>query len=512
MNTKKKSSKPLCSRQHNDGNDQLEPPNITLSEFRRLGHLAVEFAAQHLESARVDPVFNPLSEEERLGLLEQKLPECSCDPEEILNDVVERVMTHPMGNGHPRWFGWVNSPPAPVGVIAELLAAVVNPSCAGGDHAAIYLEHCVIRWLMELTAYPTEKSMGILVSGGSMASLTGLAAARHWAAVSDGWDVRSDGLQASHPSMMLYVSEESHSCIHKAAELLGLGRSAVHFIPCDDRFKLDLSLLRSAVASDKEAGRRPFCVVANAGTVNTGAIDPLEELADYCEKQNLWLHVDGAYGAVGVLDPALSSHYAGLERAHSLALDPHKWFSVPIECGCVFVQDGQLLRDAFSLVPSYIRTEQDRGFGGLPWFSEYGFQQTRGFRALKLWMMLKHAGRSGLESVVVRHNELARKLAETIQAESDFELLAPVELSIVCFRYVPSGRRYEEHRLDTLNKVIMERVQRDGRVFVTNATLRGHFALRACVLHYATTKHDISTLVETVREVGTQVAIEMDVQ
>ena len=344
-----------------------------------------------------------------------------------------------MGNGHPRFFGWVNSPPAPVGIVADFLAAALDPSCAGGDHAAIYVERAAVRWLMELVGFPVEGSMGLLVSGGSTASLTCLAAARHRAAAADGWDVRARGLRGAPAPLVLYLSEEGHSCMRKAAEVLGLGRDAVRTVPVDGDLRMDVGALRAAIARDRAAGRRPFCVAASAGTVNTGAIDPLDEVATLCQAEGLWFHVDGAYGAIGVADPALAARYAGLGRADSLALDPHKWLSVPVECGCALVRDGRLLRDTWSLVPPYLRTEEGKGFGGLPWYSEYGFQQTRGFRALKLWMILQHLGRTGVAALVRRHVALARRLAAAVDAAPDLERVAPVELSVVCFRYAPPG-------------------------------------------------------------------------
>jgi glutamate/tyrosine decarboxylase-like PLP-dependent enzyme len=355
---------------------------------------------------------------------------------------------------------------------------------------------------MDLIGFPTEGSKGLLVSGGSMASLTCLATARQWAGEADGWDVRAEGLQNDRPKLVLYMLSEGHSCIRKAAELLGLGSSAVRTIPADRDFRFDVAALRETIAADRAAGRRPFCIVASAGTVNTGAIDPLGALADLCQSERLWLHVDGAYGVVGVLDPSVASRYAGLERADSIALDPHKWLNVPVECGCALVRRGSLLRDTFSLVPPYLRTEDGRGFGGLPWFSEYGFQQSRGFRALKLWMTMRQAGRAGLAAHVARHNALARNLAALIDAAPDLERLAPVELSIVCFRYVPPGLEGDDARLSDLNKRIMEELQAGGEAFVSGTVLNGAFALRACILHYATTDSDLVALIAAVQRTG----------
>jgi glutamate/tyrosine decarboxylase-like PLP-dependent enzyme len=273
-------------------------------------------------------------------------------------------------------------------------------------------------------------------------------------------------------------------------------------LPADDAFQMDVTALRAAIAADRAAGMRPFCIVASTGTVSTGAIDPLEEIADLCVEEELWLHIDGAIGAIARLDPEKAPRFAGLERADSAALDPHKWLSVPVECGCILVRDGALLRDTFSLVPPYVRTEEGKGFGGLPWFAEYGFQQTRGFRALKLWMTLLHAGRDGLTEMIARHNALARYLAARIDEAPDFERMAPVELAIVCFRYRPSGAELDEDQLDALNKAIMETVQAEGEVFLTQASLRGRFMLRASILHHGTTQGDVDALLDVVQRTG----------
>lgn len=478
----------------------MPSPGLEPETFRRLGHAAVDLAADHLAGVRERPVFRPVPPEVRRALADGPLPEEGRDPEALLRAVAELVLPYPMGNGHPRFFGWVNSPPAPMGILGDLLAAALDPSCAGGDQAAVYVERCAVRWLMEMVGFPTAGSMGLLTSGGSAASLTCLAAARHRAAAAAGWDVRAAGLQGGRPPLILYISDEGHSCLRKAAELLGLGSAHIRVVPTDAAFRMDPAALRAALAADRAAGLRPFCVAASAGTVNTGAVDPLEALADLCAEQGLWLHVDGAYGAFGALDPELAPRYAALARAHSVALDPHKWLSIPVECGCALLADGALLRDAFSLVPPYLRTEEGRGFGGWPWFSEYGFQQTRGFRALKLWLTLQQTGRAGYAELVVRHRRLARGLAERVRVSEDLELLAPVELSIVCFRCVPPALRGDEARLDVLNRRVAEAVQSGGAAFLTSTSLRGRQALRACILHHGTGEADVDALLRAVRE------------
>ena len=477
-------------------------PALEAGAIEALGARVVALVAEHLGGMRAGRVFTPMAPETRRALMEQALPDKGLAPEAILERITREILPFPMGNGHPRFFGWVNSPPVPLAALTEMLAAAFNPSCAGGDHAAIYLEHGVVRWLIELTGFPREGSSGLLVSGGSMASLTALAAARHAAAQADGWEIRKEGLQGARPQFVLYASSESHSCIRKSVELLGLGSDSIRTVPVDASYRMDVAALGAAIEGDKAAGLRPFAVAASAGTVNTGAIDPLDAIADVCEQHRLWFHIDGAYGAVGRLDPEIAPLYAGLARADSVALDPHKWLSVPVECGAALVRDGALLRESFSLVPPYLRTEPDKGFGGLPWFSEYGFQQTRGFRALKLWVTLLALGADGIAALVQRHRALAKRLAARIDAADDLELLAPVTLSVVCFRYLPTGWRNGEGLLDALNKATVEAIQEEGEAFVTYTTLGGGLAIRASVLHYGTTEDDVDFLVDLVRRTG----------
>ena len=478
----------------------LSPLSLDADTFYHLGLLAVELATDYLEGIPDKPVFRPMTPSERQLLLYQPLPKYERSPEALFDFFEQHILPHAMGNQHPRFAAWVNPAGAPIGMLAEFLAAVMNPSAAGGDHAAIYLEHCVVRWLMELIDFPVEGSAGLLVGGGSVASLYCLAVARHWAAARSGWDMREEGLQGQRPRLVLYLSEEGHSCLRKAAHLLGLGEPRL--IRVDASFKMNLSALRKAVERDRAEGLLPFCVVASAGTVNTGAVDPLDDLADFCREQGLWLHVDGAYGAFGILDPQVSPLFSGLERADSVALDPHKWLATPIECSCAIVRRGELLRETFSLVPPYLRTEPEKGFGGLPWFAEYGFQQTRRFNALKLLWVIQQAGHTGLVTHVARHNTLARYMVSLIDAAPDLERMAPVELSIVCFRYVPDSLREDEEQLDALNKRIMEEVQAGGKAFVNGTILRGRFVLRSCALHYALTEADVEDIIQEVQQVG----------
>jgi glutamate/tyrosine decarboxylase-like PLP-dependent enzyme len=417
----------------------------------------------------------------------------------LLDEFASKVAAYPFGNGHPRFFGWVNSPPAIIGVFAEALAAALNPSCAGGNHAAIYVEHQVLTWFKRLIGFPEEGSMGLLVSGGSMASLTGLAVARHVKLPG----VRKEGMQSLPRRAVAYLSVEGHTCIRKALELLGFGGENIRAIPVDQSLKMQVPQLEEAIRRDLEGGNCPVVVAASAGTASTGTIDPLHAIRDVCHRHGVWFHVDAAYGGPAVLTARYKKELSALRDADSLALDPHKWMYVPVEAGLALVRDGAAMRDAFSLVPPYIRTDgNSAGVLGLPWFSEYGFQQTRGFRALKVWMALKFCGMDGYTASIERDLSLADRLAEGVRQSGDLQLVTEPSLSIVCFRFAPQSLRHDEEKLNQLNKRLLEAVQLGGNAFLSSTTIRGAFCLRACVINHRSTETDIDFLVAHVKETG----------
>lgn len=461
--------------------------NWDAAEIRRVGYLVVDLIAQHLTEIDQKPPFTPFPREQAERAMRSTPPLAPASADAILAEFRDTVEPYPFGNGHPRFWGWVNSPPAVMGVFADALAAAMNPSCAGGNHAAIYVEREVIAWLREMLGFPPE-AVGLLVSGGSMATLTALAVARH---VKAGVDVRRDGLRHTPAPFAFYMTEHGHSCARKAIELLGFGSAAIRTIAVDDKYRMDVDDLNRAIARDTAAGVRPIAVIATLGTTNTGAIDDLAAIADLCARHDVWFHVDAAYGGPAVLLEEFASVRGGLARADSAALDPHKWMFVPVEAGFVVVKDADAMRSAFSLVPPYIRTDgSPTGVYGLPWFSEYGFQQTRGFRALKVWMTLKHVGLEGLRHVVADNIACARKLADRLARADDFELVA-TGLSVVCFRYRAN---------DDVNKRILERLQLGGDVFLTSTELNGRFVLRACIVNYRTTRADIDRALEAMRQ------------
>jgi glutamate/tyrosine decarboxylase-like PLP-dependent enzyme len=464
-------------------------------DIRRVGRAVVDLIADHLDGMGDRPVFRPVPDALAQRFLDAPLANEPQSPDDLLAEFRDTIEPFPFGNGHPRFWGWVNSPPAVMGVFADALAAAMNPSCAGGNHAAVYVERQVVNWFKSIVGFPQE-SMGLLVSGGSMATLTALNVARH---VHSGVDVRAVGLRGAPAPFAFYVSPETHACVRKAIELLGFGSHTIRTIATDGDYRMDPGQLDAALAVDLENGVRPIAVVATAGTTNTGAIDDLEAIADVCARRGVWLHVDGAYGGPAVLTAEYRERLKAMARADSVAIDPHKWLFVPVEAGLVLVRSADDQRAAFSLVPPYLRSAT--GVGGLPWFSEYGFQQTRGFRALKVWMTMKHAGLIGVTSAIEDSLALARYLADRIRADDAFELMATPSLSVVCFRMTLVMATDAE--IDGFNRSVLERLQLGGEAFLTGTELRGRFVLRACIVNYRSRREDIDRLIAALKSCAT---------
>jgi glutamate/tyrosine decarboxylase-like PLP-dependent enzyme len=404
-------------------------------------------------------------------------------------------------NGHPRFFGYVASPATAIGAYADLIASALNANitCWRSGPAGTEIEQLVVKWLGSLIRYD-DNAKGLLTSGGSMANMIAmLIASRH----KGGVEAARKGLWNAGPPMTIYASTEVHMSIPKAADILGFGRDQVRVVACDERQRMRVDELRTQINTDRSNGLRPFCVVASAGTTNTGAVDPLVEIADVAREFDLWYHVDGAYGAPGVLDQRKAQLFAGIERADSVSLDPHKWLFVPVDAGCLLFRDPVAAATAFSTEDAdYIKVHgltEDAAFA----YWDYGVELSRRFRALKVWLTLGYYGARRIAEVVSENNSLAAYLGELVSQADDFELLAPAELSICCFRYVPP-RGANESELDQLNERIMAAVQKSGRAYLSNATVNGKFALRACVTNFRTTKADIEQTLTVVRDVANQ--------
>ena len=468
------------------------------SSLRALGHQMVDEMLSYLESVRERPAWQPLPAEVKASFM-APLPLEPQGAESAYQDFKQNVLPFPLGNIHPRHWAWVNGSGTPGGMLADMLASGMNSNVHGADHAAIYVEQQVLSWLKQALGYPAEAS-GLLVGGASMANFVGLAVARNTKA---GWDVKRAGLANSHP-LVVYCSAETHNSVQKAVEALGLGSDALRYIETDKNFRIKMSALRAAVAADRKAGRVPICVVGNAGTVNTGAIDDLTALADFCGSENLWFHVDGAFGAIAAISPVLRPSLRGMERADSLAFDLHKWMYMPYDVGCALVRSATSHRDTFSVPAAYL-DHHGRGLAGGPmWFKEYGLELSRSSRALKAWFSLKEHGLRKFQTLVEQNVAQARYLAEMVEAERQLELLAPVALNIVCFRF--RGGIDDENRLTALNKEILLRLQESGAAAPSSTTLGGRFAIRVANVNHRSRREDFEFLIREVIRLGEEIA------
>jgi aromatic-L-amino-acid decarboxylase len=467
--------------------------------MRELGHRMIDDMLDYLESVRERPVWQHVPDQVKAHF-SSPVPQKPQQPKEVYEEFVEKVLPYPMGNIHPRFWGWILGTGTAMGAFAELLAASMNTNTGGGDnHIANHVEKQVIEWIKEMLRYPQSAS-GVLTSGCSAANIIGLTVARNAKA---GFDLRRKGLQSAPRKMVLYASQEVHSSIQKAVELLGLGSEALRRLPVNDYFQIDLQILKTSIAEDRENGYLPFCVVGAAGTTNTGGIDDLVALADLCQQENLWLHVDGAFGAWAALAPRARSKVVGMERADSLALDLHKWMSMPYEIGCVLVRHEEQHRKAFSVMPEYLaHGEGGRGLSGgdLPWFSDYSFQLSRGFRALKAWMSLKEHGSGKYARIIQQNLDQALYLGELVDASPELELSAPVTLNVVCFRYVAPGMGGEA--LDEVNKRIIIELQEQGVAVLSGTVIKGKYVLRAANSNHRSRREDFDFLVREVRRIG----------
>jgi len=482
--------------------------DLSRAELDELSSQITQLVADYYFEIRTLPVFPEThggKTNQQLGTLLPVEGEAVAD---LLSDC-RTILNGSRHNGHPRFFGYVASPSTAPGAFADLIASAVNVNVTSwrSGPAATEIERTVIDWLGKMIGYSSDDHVahGLLTSGGSMANFTALLIAHR--AKSEP-QVSQAGLWNSQP-MTIYASSEIHMSIPKAADLLGLGRQNVRLVECDSRFRMNVAQLRSRIVNDLENGLKPFCVVASSGTVNTGAVDPLAEIADVAREFGLWFHVDGAYGALAALDQSKRPLFAGLERADSVSLDPHKWLYVPLDSGCLLFRDEARARAAFSFDEAdYIKVHEhneDEAFA----FWNYGPELSRRFRALKIWLTLRYYGTRRIAAAISEDNALANYMGQRVDEADDFQLLAATELSICCFRYVPpalvtklktnSFDDADNYELDQLNNSIMLAVQRGGGAYVSNATLRGCFALRACITNFRTTRADIDQTLDIIR-------------
>ncbi len=474
--------------------EHLDPQDW--DSMRQLGHQIMDDVMDYLQNVSSRPVWQPVPELVK-EKLKSSIPLEPTPPEEVYAEFLENIFPYPLGNIHPRFWGWVMGTGTPFGVLAELLAATMNPNLAGGDHVANYVEEQVINWCKEMMGFPSAAS-GVLVSGASVANLIGLTVARNHKA---GYNLRLEGLQAADRPMVLYASREVHSCVKKAVELLGLGTQALRLIPVNRDYEMDLQALKDAIAADRLSKNLPFAVVGTAGTVNTGAIDPLREIAAICDQEDLWFHIDGAFGSLLAITPNYQSLVAGIELADSLALDLHKWLYMPFQAGCALVANEQAHRMAFAERPDYLaRAERGAAASGTRWFSDYGIQLTREFQGLKVWMSFKEHGIKKYGRMVEQNIEQAQYLVRLVESSKKLELLAPAPTNIVCFRYRADGM--DEEALNELNQELLIRIHESGIAVPSYTTLHGKYAIRVANTNQRTTRQDFDLLIKTTIKLG----------
>jgi aromatic-L-amino-acid decarboxylase len=465
----------------------LEP---SADEIRDWGNLVTRFIIEYLGDLRDRPIYRQTSSHEIRSGLDSKLPTKGTDFDSLLKLFRETIVPFSRQNAHPRMFGYVQSPGTPIAAFADLLASTLNANLTiwRSAPAPVELERLTIDWIRRILGFPAKAS-GLFVSGGSMANLAALAAARQTNEHSLG-------------RLRMYASTATHFSIIKAATLLGIGRENVQHVAIDERFRMRVDDLVAKINADLQAGYVPFCIIGNAGTVDTGAVDPLREIREIANRFHLWMHVDGSYGAFAILADSARKLFAGMERADSIALDPHKWLYLPVDVGCVIYRDLEIARAAFAHEAEYTRMfgeEADEAF--VCW--DYGPELSRRFRALKVWMLLKGVGLDRLSEAIESNLACARHLESMVQASDDFEMAAPVELSIFCFRHVPAQLRNQSPKqIDQFNERLLVALQRDGSSYLSNTTLGGRFALRGCVLNYRTTPRDMEILLDDLRRVA----------
>jgi glutamate/tyrosine decarboxylase-like PLP-dependent enzyme/ribosomal protein S18 acetylase RimI-like enzyme len=465
------------------------------SEFRALAHRMVDDTVDYLATIRERPTWVAPPDEARAAL-RSPVPWQPGGARATYEEFLRFVRPYTTGNISPRFWGWVQGSGSPMGVLGDFLAAAMNPNAADFNHSPALVELQILEWFRTIMEFP-EGSSGLLVSGGSAANLTALTVARNTSIEG----VRERGVHPEEGRLTIYASQEAHSSIRKAAELLGLGEAGLRLIRTREDYTLDMDALRRTIAQDRAQGMRPFCIVGNAGTVNTGAIDPLAELAELCRREALWFHVDGAFGALAMLSPALRPDLRGLERADSVIFDFHKWLHAPYEAACVLIRAGEAHRRSFSVIPAYL----ERLAGGVAdapvRFSEYGVQLSRSFRALKLWMALKTDGFEKYARLIEQNVAQAHYLAGRVRSHPELELLAPVPLNLVNFRYRPATSLPDE-ALNEFNTKILLRLQESGFAVPSSTLLEGRFSIRCAIVNHRSTRADFDALVEEVVRLG----------
>lgn len=482
----------------------LDPADPAAWEaFRDQAHRMLDDMIGHLRTLREQPVWRPIPAALRTRWREP-LPARPVPVAELHERFLAEVLPHAVGNAHPRFMGWVQGAGTPEGLLAEMLAAGLNANVGGRDQMPLEVERQVVHWMRELFDFPDTAS-GLLVTGSSTANLIGVLVARTRAL---GVDSRRDGLGVDGLRLVAYTSAAAHGCVAQAMAIAGLGSAALRRVPVDADHRIDVAALRRMLAADRAAGLQPFLVVGTAGTVDVGAIDDLDALATLCAAERLWFHVDGAFGALARLSPALAPRLAGIERADSLALDFHKWGQVPYDAGFVLVREQSAQLAAFASPAAYLARHPRGLAAGSPWPCDLGPDLSRGFRALKVWFTVMAHGRERLGAAIEANCRLARRLAERVDADARLQRLAPVALNIVCLRYVGAapdladGPPLDEAALDALNAELVADLHESGVAAPSTTTIGGRTAVRVALVNHRTVEADLDLLLEALHHFG----------
>ena len=492
---------------------RIVPAALSPEEFRSLGHSLVDALAEQLAAVPSKPVAPDTTPAKLRALLPAgSLPKKGGDSVQLLKSATHLLFEHSTFNGHPQFYGYITAGPAPLGILGDLLAAAVNQNCGAWalSPLATEIERQAVQWTAELIGYrPT--CGGLFVSGGNMANMVCFLAARASRAK---WDARAGGLAAPDARMLtVYATHETHTWLQKAVDLFGIGTNAIRWVDCDEQRRMRPDHLRELIATDVEADHTPFIVVGTAGTVSTGSIDPLREISSVCREYDAWFHVDGAYGAPAACLPAAPGDLKALKLGDSVAVDPHKWLYAPLEAGCALVRDAERLHSAFRWRPPYYRFDGAANDPPTNFF-EWGPQNSRGFRALKVWLLLQQMGRDGYARAIGDDCRLARVMFDVAAAHPELEAVTHA-LSITTFRYVPPdliGKTLEPKvaaYLDTLNEAVLARTQREGQCYLSNAIVNGCFLLRACIVNFRTEEEHVRAVPEIVVNAGRAVHAEM---
>lgn len=471
------------------------------SDMRSLAHRMVDEMMDYLEDVGERPAWTPPTDQAIQAVEHMPLPMGPSSPEHVYELFSQHVLPFTKGNISPRFFSWVEGNGTALGMMADMLAAGMNANVTIGNHMAMRVDRQVVDWCRQLMGMPSTAS-GMLVSGGSLANITALTVARNHVAAG----VRRQGLKGLDAQLVVYCSKETHNCMVKAVEVLGIGSEYLRLIPVLNDYTIDVDMLKSQIKADRNQGLRPFCLVGNAGTVNTGAIDPLDDLLAVAQAEGMWFHVDGAFGAVAKITDEFAPKLAAIAQADSMAFDLHKWLYVNYEVGCVLIRDRDIHRNAFQMAANYL-THHERGLASGPeTLSNYGLELSRGFKALKVWMSFLEHGMDRYKSVVTRNIAQARYLADQVEGQPGFELAAPVSLNIVCFRRRFVGKDAEAE--NALNRELLMRLHESGVATPSYTVLGGAYCIRVNITNHRTQKADLDLMLAKVVEIGDALEVE----